>query len=1723
MNKKLDILFSFTLGLLALVGVLSLVGAWESGLSISHAQSGTGTIRVAATGADSVGCGSVISPCRTIQYAVDQAVAGEEILVASGVYTPGVAEQVVDISKNITIRGGYSSGFTETNPISYPTTLDAQGNGRGVYVHVAGVNATLEGLRITGGDATGLGSMPGYGGGVLAYYGAYDNKVSATISDCVIYSNTANTSGIGYGGGVSIRRHVNITINNSQVLSNTASGSNTGYGGGIYIYNFSFLTVTHSLIENNVASISSGGRGGGIYVEDTSTIEDNTIQGNRATDSGAWGDGGGIYLNWNATVRRNLVQHNRAHYGGGISISTNDPVLDGNRVISNTAVTRGGGIYIVASSSAAFNLDNLVVAQNSGNPGAGIYLASGRPTLRHTTIAANQGGDGVGLYIAEYSSSVISATLRNTIIATQTTGVYVANGEQATLDYTLWHSVTNQSGGSGSFQSTHAITGSPSFVNPAGGNYHITDLSQAKDNGASAGVAHDFEEDSRPGGSGYDIGADEYAEAGMLLTKQCDRSLVSVDETLTYTLYLTSTSIVLNNVALTDTLDIYQRPITMTASQGSCSIADAGWGGQAVCNLGTVGAGASVQLTFTARTTSTTPPNVPQIITNTVQATSDEAENSAQASLQMQSCRARLVEGSSVVTYTTIQAAIDAAAYVTSEVQVAGTCIGVQETGGQDQIAYVNKTLFLRGGYSDDFSARNPMIYPTTLHAMDKGRVLYLTGAGITPTIEGLRITGGVGDGGFASSGTNYDAGGGVYVNSGVQAVISGCWVYSNTAHVGISLGTAMRGIGGGIFLYNAGTTIRDTLISSNTASIPGYMQNNEHGYGGGVAIYQSNNALLTGNDFYGNVAQQNSARSGSGYGGGLYLGNSNAKVLTNTLSANTAGHSPTYISYGGGIHVDGGAPTIQGNNITGNAAHQNYRGYGGGISLEGSAAQVISNTVQENTASASSYQNEGGGIALRNGDQSTLRGNRVLTNSANASAGPGVGGGIMIDASGPVTLTGNLIQGNHASENAAGWGGGLEVASNSSVVISGNIIQQNYASRNAEGAGGGVLIESDSSAYLYQNRILTNTAGYTDTASQGSPSGGGVALLSAGAVEMVSNTLRGNIACPFDDGRGGGIYAQESLTVTLTGNIIVSNTASAGNTGSFGSTGRGGGLYVDFESALVVTGDVWQMNVASAVGVGYGGGLYLEDSDLTLYDSDVLSNSTGGGSDGYGGGLYARGDAAISIARARFMENSAQEGGALRFLWVDSAHITNTLIVRNQAAWGAGLLIMGEAHFLHTTIAGNTGDEGVYVSDGADACFINTIIAGHSVGLYADGYVRMDNTLWHDNSTDLVEDEGFVLTFNDYRGDPDFVNPAGGDYHINPGSAALDRGEDEDIAEDIDGEPRPWGSGPDLGADENRSGFTLSPSYDAEVTPGQTITYTHTLRNNGAVADTYTLTFASDRGWAALLTASPVSVIAGNAVAVQVRAVVPVDALYGLSDTALLTATSQTTPTLFAVPTDRTTAGISGTVSLEPDRSASVQSGGSVVYTHTLVNNTNAAQAFTLDAASSQGYTVTIVPSTTGSLPALGGSALVSVTVQTAAGAVAMDTTVVTATGSSGGSDVASDTTTIICTAPTGVSIAGPTTATVGSGVTFTATASPPEATTPITYTWEATGLASKVHTGGGVSDVIQFTWNLTGTKRITVTAVNACGSRSKFRDIIVESGRKYIYLPLVLRNYAP
>ena len=145
--------------------------------------------------------------------------------------TTGGFAQVVYVDKDLTLRGGYTTtNWSTPDPLANKTTLDAKQQGR-VLAVIGPAIVAVEGLHLTGGDATGqpVGDLGVSGGGAFV--------MSATVAfkDCTIEGNIANTAGVGNGGGLYAYTST-ITISDCSVLSNTASTTGQGWGGGIVLY-----------------------------------------------------------------------------------------------------------------------------------------------------------------------------------------------------------------------------------------------------------------------------------------------------------------------------------------------------------------------------------------------------------------------------------------------------------------------------------------------------------------------------------------------------------------------------------------------------------------------------------------------------------------------------------------------------------------------------------------------------------------------------------------------------------------------------------------------------------------------------------------------------------------------------------------------------------------------------------------------------------------------------------------------------------------------------------------------------------------------------------------------------------------------------------------------------------------------------------------------------------------------------------------------------------------------------------------------------------------------------------------------------------------------------------------------------------------------------------------------------------------------------------------------
>ena len=273
-----------------------------------------------------------------VQDAVDAASDDDLVKVAgycAGVQGRAGVTQTVYISQPLTIQGGYThtNWIAAPDPVNYPTTLDAQGSGRVVYIPTDG-SVTLSYLTLTSGNTTGAGDCddpftPGPNGGGICV----DGIAAVTVTHSIITGNiVSTTAGLpGYlGGGI-------YKLSGVMNIINTTVTSNTGKDGGGLFNRYSPVNVINSTFSDNYASANGGGI---LMSHGTFTITNSTISGNTSN-----GNGGGIFI-WTEPPR------------GLIIAST---------VVSNTTVGKGGGI--IRWNKVPLTISNTIVANNKDTGG----------------------------------------------------------------------------------------------------------------------------------------------------------------------------------------------------------------------------------------------------------------------------------------------------------------------------------------------------------------------------------------------------------------------------------------------------------------------------------------------------------------------------------------------------------------------------------------------------------------------------------------------------------------------------------------------------------------------------------------------------------------------------------------------------------------------------------------------------------------------------------------------------------------------------------------------------------------------------------------------------------------------------------------------------------------------------------------------------------------------------------------------------------------------------------------------------------------------------------------------------------------------------------------------------------------------------------------------------------------------------------------------------------
>jgi hypothetical protein len=418
----------------------------------------------------------------------------------------------------------------------------------------------------------------------------------------------------------------------------------------------------------------------------------------------------------------------------------------------------------------------------------------------------------------------------------------------------------------------------------------------------------------------------------------------------------------------------------------------------------------------------------------------------------------------------------------------------------------------------------------------------------------------------------------------------------------------------------------------------------------------------------------------------------------------------------------------------------------GGGVWCEPGTTQAPAGVISNCVLTGNSASGGGGGAY-----QGTLVNCSLSGNSAS-----GTGGGAIY-----ATLINCILTGNSTGSS----GGGTFQSTLSGCTLAGN---------HAAFGGGGSYQDTLSNCTLTNNSTGQFGGGADDSTLNGCTVGGNSASTGGGTYQSTLNNCTVNINTA---GTGGGASGGALTNCSLNGNVA---------TGVYGE--GGGAVGATLNNCILST------NTTVASGGGAAGCTLINCTlaGNSAYMGGGASGSTlanctlSGNSAGSGGGAF-EGTLMLCI----LADNSAFEGGG-----TDPSTAQNSLLTGNTADYGGGAF---EGTLVNCTMSGNSATVfggGAY-SGTLSNWLYNCIVYYNSAPTGPNSY---GGVLDYCCTTPLPSGGAGNIT-----NAPLFVNPAGGDYHLQSNSPCINSGNNAYVVgtTDLDGNPRISGGTVDMGAYE--------------------------------------------------------------------------------------------------------------------------------------------------------------------------------------------------------------------------------------------------------------------------------------------------------------------------------
>ncbi len=236
---------------------------YAAGVEISTTRRSGKTIFVNAAANDANDGTSWSNAFSDLQLALKAptgATAGDQIVVAAGVYKPAASDRTISFQlvSDVKVYGGFDvadtslsdrnwrmnktilSGDIDNNDVDSSGNVDTDGNSKNVVK--GATDASLDGFTITAGQ--------GISGG-----GLYNKFNNLELSNIIFSGNVATTGG---GGMFSNGSGNNLTLSNVMFSGNTA-GSGLSGGGGMYVGG-DYIALSNVIFSGNTGALGGGMR-----------------------------------------------------------------------------------------------------------------------------------------------------------------------------------------------------------------------------------------------------------------------------------------------------------------------------------------------------------------------------------------------------------------------------------------------------------------------------------------------------------------------------------------------------------------------------------------------------------------------------------------------------------------------------------------------------------------------------------------------------------------------------------------------------------------------------------------------------------------------------------------------------------------------------------------------------------------------------------------------------------------------------------------------------------------------------------------------------------------------------------------------------------------------------------------------------------------------------------------------------------------------------------------------------------------------------------------------------------------------------------------------------------------------------------------------------------------------------------------------------------------------